>query len=111
MTDQTFDVIYASPSIPQSNQGNAGLFTKEFFKECKGRLNKGGFQCLWIPLHMYQPEEFLIIVKTFLEVYPHVSLWHPAQTEVSVGLAYLIGSDREIHPDYQRIAKLRPSLY
>ena len=53
---------------------------------------------------MYSPEEFLTVVKTFIEVYPHVSLWHPPQTEVSVGLAYLIGSDEAVRPDYQRIA-------
>ncbi len=104
MTDTYFDVIYSCPSLPQANQGSAGLFTKEFFTDCKKKLNKGGFQCLWIPLHMYSPEEFLTIVKTFIEVYPHVSLWHPPQTEVSIGLAYLIGSDEAVRPDYQRIA-------
>jgi hypothetical protein len=91
--------------LPQANQGSAGLFTKEFFADCKKKLNKGGFQCLWIPLHMYSPEEFLTIVKTFIEVYPHVSLWQPPQTELSVGLAYLIGADSAVNPDYQIIAE------
>jgi hypothetical protein len=54
---------------------------------------------------MYGPEEFLTIVKTFIEVYPHVSLWHPPQTVLSAGLAYLIGSDTVIGPDYQLIAE------
>jgi spermidine synthase len=105
LTDQRFDVIYASPSLPQSSQGSAGLFTREFFADCKNKLTDSGLQCLWIPLHTYQPKEFLTIVKTFQEVYPHVSLWHPPQTEVTVGLAYLIGSKVPILPDYKEIAQ------
>jgi hypothetical protein len=34
-----------------------------------------------------------------------VLLWHPPQTEVTVGLAYLIGSKNPIVPDYQMIAE------
>ncbi len=105
MTDKSYDVIYSSPSLPQANQGSAGLFTREFFEDCKKKLKKGGLQCLWIPLHMYQPEEFLIIMKTFIAVYQHVSLWHPPQTELSTGLAYLIGSDAAVDPDYRMIAE------
>ena len=105
MTDKRFDVIYASPSLPQANQGSAGLFTKEFFAECKKKLKKDGFQCVWIPLHMYSPEEFLTIVKTVIDVYPHVSLWHPPQTEVSIGLAYLVCSEAGVLPDYQIITE------
>ena len=112
MTDKKYDVIYASPSFPQANQVSAGLFTREFFSDCKKRLKPAGFQCLWIPLHMYRPEEFLTIIKTFQSVYPHVSLWHPYQNEMSIGLAYCIGSDGMLDPDYQKITEKlkRPAI-
>jgi spermidine synthase len=105
MTDKTYDIIYSGPSLPQANQGSAALFTKEFFGDCKRILARDGLQCIWVPLHTYSPEDYLTIVKTFLEVYPHVSLWHLPQTDRSIGQSYLIGSNEELYPDYQSISE------
>jgi spermidine synthase len=105
MTDKTYDVIYSGPIHPQSNQGSAALYTKDFFEDCKARLRHDGFQCLWLPMHMSSPDDFKIIIKTFMEVYPHVTLWYLPQTDMSVSHPHLIGSMEPIYPDYQLISE------
>lgn len=104
MTDKTYDVIYSGPIHPQSNQGSAALYTRDFFEDCRKRLKEDGFQCLWLPMHMSAAEDFKIIVRTFMEVYPHVTLWYLPQTDMSVSHPHLIGSNQPIYPDYGLIA-------
>ncbi|MFI5369607.1 MAG: spermidine synthase, partial [Spirochaetia bacterium] len=100
MTDRHYDVIYSGPIHPQSNQGSAALYTKEYFEDCRSRLKSGGFQCLWLPLHMSSPADFLAIVKAYVEVYPYVTLWQMPETETSESHPHLIGSMVPILPDY-----------
>ena len=100
MTDKRYDVIYSGPIHPQSNQGSAALYTKEYFEDCRSRLKSGGFQCLWLPLHMSSAADFLAIVKAYVEVYPCVTLWQMPETETSESHPHLIGSMVPIFPDY-----------
>jgi spermidine synthase len=104
LTDRTYDVIYSGPIHPQSNQGSAALYTREYFEDCRKRLKPGGLQCLWVPLHLTDPRYFSIIVKTFMSVYPHVSMWYLPETDSSVSHPHLIGSMEEIPLDYQLIS-------
>jgi spermidine synthase len=39
------------------------------------RLAPGGLFCQWLPLYQLTREEFEVIARTFLSVFPHVSLW------------------------------------
>jgi spermidine synthase len=105
MTDKFYDIIYSGPIHPQSNQGSAALYTKEYFQDCKSRLKSDGFQCLWLPMHMSSPEDFKTIVKTYMDVYPYVSMWILPQTNTSVAHPHLIGSMQPIYPDYQLIGE------
>jgi len=100
MTDRSYDIIYSGPIHPQSNQGSAALYTREYFEDCRERLKEGGFQCLWLPLHVTSPVYFKIILKTFMEVYPYVTLWQLPHTENSASHPHLIGSLEPIYPDY-----------
>ncbi len=104
MTNRRYDVIYSGPIHPQSNQGSAALYTKEYFADCRSRLKSGGFQCLWLPLHMSSPADFLAIVKAYREVYPYVTLWQMPETETSESHPHLIGSMGPILPDYQIVS-------
>jgi spermidine synthase len=105
MTERKYDVIYSGPIHPQSNQSSAGLYTLDYFKDCKERLKENGLQCLWLPIHMSSPKYFKIIVKSFLEVYPHVTLWMLPQTMSSASHPHLIGSKIPIYPDYELISQ------
>jgi len=105
MTDRRYDIVYSGPIHPQSNQGSAALYTREYFQDCRERLKPGGFQCLWLPLHVTNPLYFKIILKTFLEVYPHVTLWQLPHTENSASHPHLIGSMEPVYPDYRIVSE------
>ena len=105
MTDRKYDVIYSGPIHPQSNQGSAALYTRDYFADCRARLKEGGFQCLWLPLHMSSPRDFYAIVKAYMAVYPYVTLWQMPETETSESHPHLLGSMTPILPDYGLIAE------
>ena len=107
LTDQTYDIIYSGPIHPQSNQGSAALYTKDFFEDCRKRLNPGGIHCLWLPMHI-TPEDYKVIIKTFQQVYPHSSLWMTTDSPNTIMHTHLIGSNEPLAIDYQRVnEKLR----
>jgi hypothetical protein len=61
---------------------------------------------------MSDPLYFKAIVKTFLSVYPHVSLWYLPQTSTSVSHPHLVGSVEDLAIDYQLVASrlARPAI-
>jgi len=107
LTEQTYDLIYSGPIHPQSNQGSAALYTRDFFEDCRKRLNPGGIHCLWLPMHI-SPEDYKVIVKTFQQVYPHSSLWLTTDSPNTIMHTHLIGSNEPLAIDYQLVnEKLR----
>ena len=102
LTDQTYDLIYSGPIHPQSNQGSAALYTKDFFEDCRKRLNPGGIHCVWLPMHI-PPEDYKVIVKTFQQVYPHSSMWLTTCSPNTIMHTHLIGSTGPLAIDFQRV--------
>jgi Spermidine synthase len=102
LTDQTYDLIYSGPIHPQSNQGSAALYTRDFFEDCRKRLNPGGIHCLWLPMHI-TPEDYKVIVKTFQQVYPHSSMWMTTCSPNTIMHTHLIGSTGPLAIDFQRV--------
>ncbi len=51
------------------------LYTREFYELSKQRLGANGVMCQWLPLHGLKPSEYKRIIKTFLSIFPDVSLW------------------------------------
>lgn len=102
LTKDTYDIIYSGPIHPQSNQGSAALYTRDFFSDCRKRLAPGGIQCVWLPLHM-PPHDYKLIVKTFLEVYPHAALWLTTNTMAAIAHTHFVGSVRPVTVDVRRV--------
>jgi spermidine synthase len=71
---RTFDVIVGDLVVPWRS-GESSLFTREHFKTARGALAPGGIYCQWLPMHQLTEEQFKIITATFLEVFPHATLW------------------------------------
>ncbi len=69
-----FDVIVSDLFIPW-HAGAGTLYTRETFAAAARRLAPGGLFCQWLPLYQLTREEFDLIARTFLAVFPHVSLW------------------------------------
>ena len=96
LSDRTYDVIISEPSNPWIS-GVGALFTVNFFKLLKKRLNPGGVACIWVHTNM-SPDSFKSIIRSFSEEFPFVSMW-----ESIAGDDYLlIGSEEEYGLSYQK---------
>ena len=73
-THDKFDVITSDPIHPWV-KGAASLYTREYFEAVKRHLNPGGVVTQWVPLYESTPEAVKSEVATFLEVFPHGTVW------------------------------------
>ena len=69
-----YDVIISEPSNPWM-AGVANLFSLEHYKTMKKRLAPGGIVCQWFHAYSMSPADLRMIIRTFSEVFPNVSLW------------------------------------
>jgi spermidine synthase len=73
-SDARHDVIVSDLFIPW--QAGAGtLYTREHFATVRSRLEPGGLFAQWLPLYQLSRDEFMVIARTMLEVFPQVTLW------------------------------------
>lgn len=73
-TTESFDVVIADLFLPW-RVGVGGLYTREHFTAVRARLRAGGLFAQWLPLYQMSRDEFGIIARTMLEVFPLVTLW------------------------------------
>jgi len=73
-SDQKFDLITLEPPPPAA-AGVVNLYSKEFYEIASKRLNKNGMVAQWWPIATQNSEDSKSLVKSFLEVFPHVTLW------------------------------------
>lgn len=85
--DKKYDIIMSQPSYPVE-PGPAHLFTREFYKEAASRLTPRGVMCQWFPYYLYSNESIKIIMKTFHDSFPHVTVWKAELT----GDIFMLGS-------------------
>lgn len=74
-TDDPYDLIVLDAN--SGNLRNAGvgkLYTKDFFELCESRLADDGMVTLYVSPNGTL-DEFAMITRTFLEVFPHTTLW------------------------------------
>ena len=70
----SFDVIVSDLFVPW-NPGTGNLYAREMYETAARRLAPDGIFCQWLPLYQLTRGEFDIIARTFLAVFPQVSLW------------------------------------
>ncbi|MBI4326396.1 MAG: fused MFS/spermidine synthase [Chloroflexi bacterium] len=82
-----FDVIVGDLFVPW-HRGEASLYTADHFAAARRALAPGGLFCQWLPMFQLSEEEFNIVAATFLDVFPHATLWRGdfAPTEPAVAL-------------------------
>lgn len=83
------------------------LYTSGFYKLVKAHLDKEGIVVQWLPLHGLSENEFKIIVRTFLEVFPEMSMWVNVGFETYGKAAYvkLVGSHTPIQIDFKELGR------
>ena len=96
LTDRRFDVITAD--IIQPGHAGAGLvYSKEYFTLVKNALQQDGVALQWIGL---RPSiEYKLIMRTFLEVFPHATLWYEAN--------FMVGTLKPLAIDPSALARMR----
>jgi len=97
-SEQTYDLITLEPP-PPSAAGVVNLYSSDFYKLTRARLRPGGIVAQWLPLPTQNDEETRSLVRSFLDEYPHASLW---STELHEML--LVGSLEPLVLDVARIS-------
>ncbi len=115
-TSRTYDLISCDPTHPILGSGN--LYTRDYFALCRQNLKPGGMVSQYLPLHKLGPEEFMGLISTFREVFPHSTVWlghfhavllgglvplrvdFPSWSDRVAGLAH----DRQFHIDPYQLA-------
>jgi spermidine synthase len=93
-----YDLITLEPP-PPSAAGVANLYSSDFYALARSRLVEGGLVAQWLPLPTQNDEDTRSLVRSFLEVFPHPTLWTSELHEM-----LLIGSQEPVTLDLPRIA-------
>jgi predicted membrane-bound spermidine synthase len=103
---QSYDLITLEPP-PPSASGVVNLYSSDFYQLARTRLRPGGLVAQWLPLPTQNDEESRSLVRSFLDVFPHASLW---TTELHEML--LLGSTDPLDLNFDRIRQrfLQPSV-
>src|SRR6266498_3931244 len=66
-----YDMIVSEPSHPWV-PGVANLFTREFFRLGRDRLNEDGIFVQWLQIYQLSTDSLRSVLATFQETFPHV---------------------------------------
>ncbi len=96
LTNRRFDVITAD--IIQPGHAGAGLvYSKEYFTLVRNAMAEDGVVLQWIGLRPFV--EYTLIMRTFLEVFPHATLWYDAN--------FMVGSLKPLSIDPAALERMR----
>ena len=96
-----YDIIMSEPSHPWV-PGVANLFTEEFFKLGRRRLNDGAVFVQWLQVYQLSNQSLRSVLATFQKVFPHVMVFRVGGTAKGKDLI-LAGSESPLTLD--RIAE------
>ena len=97
-TKESYDLISFNAIHPSHSPA---LYTSDFYAECERKLSDRGVICAWVPTNSFTERQFQILLKTFLSVFPHSSLWY-----VNPNHLVLIGTREELRLDYAEFRRL-----
>ena len=92
-TQKKYDVITEDPLDPFF-MGSGYLYDLEHFENARDALKPGGIMTQYLPLYQLGVEESRIIMKTFAEVFPYVTVWFSYVDII------LIGTEEPLNIDY-----------
>ncbi len=96
---QPYDVIVSEPSNPWI-AGVASLFTVEFYRAARERLSPGGVFVQWLQNYSMFGRDMQMVVRTFQEVFPHVSVWMAGPNDF-----LLVATPRPLRLDFGEIER------
>ncbi|MDR6599906.1 putative membrane-bound spermidine synthase [Achromobacter deleyi] len=93
-----YDLITLEPP-PPSAAGVVNLYSQDFYALASSRLNPQGIVAQWLPLPTQNLEDTRALVASFINVFPHATLWTTEFHEM-----LMIGSMAPLPLDTARIA-------
>ena len=112
MTKAKYDMISTGIIHPLVSAGSSNIYTADFYRLCRRILSEDGIMCQWVPLHRLPEAHYKMIVRTFIEVFPHTTLWYKYTPDFVI----LIGTQEPLRIDYRnfiaraQIASIREGL-
>jgi len=94
---QNYDVITLEPP-PPSAAGVVNLYSRDFYELAASRLQDKGIVAQWLPLPTQNINDSRSLVRSFLDVFPHASLWTSEFHEM-----LLVGSMKPMQLDAAKI--------
>ncbi|HKS11939.1 MAG TPA: fused MFS/spermidine synthase [Pseudomonas sp.] len=94
---ERYDLVTLEPP-PPSAAGVVNLYSRDFYHLAASRLQPGGLMAQWLPLPTQNDEDSRSLVRSFIDVFPHASLWTTEFHEM-----LLIGSLQPLQLDVPRI--------
>ena len=97
MTKTKYDMISTGIIHPLVSAGSSNIYTADFYRLCRRILSADGIMCQWVPLHRLPESHYKMIVRTFIEVFPHTTLWYKYTPDFVI----LIGTPEPLRIDYK----------
>ena len=97
MTQTKYDMISTGIIHPLVSAGSSNIYTADFYRLCRRILSEDGIMCQWVPLHRLPESHYKMIVRTFIEVFPHTTLWYKYTPDFVI----LIGTPEPLRIDYK----------
>jgi len=101
LSQEKYDIITVDPSPPLYSSGTVNLYTQEFYQLCRQRLTDDGIFCMWLWIPSCRESEFKMLLKTFISVFPHTTVWSGVY---KFGI-YLFGSNQELSIDLTSLVR------
>jgi len=95
-----YDVILSEPSNPWI-AGIGNLYTREFYQLVEQALEEDGIFSQWFHSDEQTDELIKVIFRTFLDVFPHASLWNAMTIDY-----ILLGTREKLSPDWLRMEEV-----
>jgi spermidine synthase len=81
-----YDIITGEPPPPKV-AGAVNLYTEQFFKLMRDRLNDGGVATFWLPIYQLTVEETKSILRAFHNAFPNTIVWSgPDEEWIMMGI-------------------------
>jgi spermidine synthase len=102
LTDKRYDVIVSQPSHPWT-AGASHLYTREFMRLAKSRLNSDGIFLQWMNTQFVSESLLKSFVATLLDVFPHVRAY-----QFDANILFFLASESKIEPELHMIGTGEP---
>ena len=73
-TDRRYDLVTSEPPPPR-NEGVYRLYSREYYQSVLEHLTPNGMMTQWLPSYQMAPEASALIVRTFIDAFPHTLLF------------------------------------